>query len=471
MSKEELHTVKDALNEYFRLKEKFENENKVIKKKIINNPTLSKKEKRAEFLKLKPKCVNCKRPSKLGTIFSITFHKEDDKYDAYRTFKTSCGDLADPCNLNIEINIGNVESLDKLMIDIRNTINEIKYEIINDKNKLLFGLITPETAIEKFDQNKDYINSITSLYENYLDKWNEIVDNQRKKEELEEAQVQSYEFINQIKECIKKMNENNDAQFAVDAANIYHNILHPLLQKIRQLKYGENLVYNDDSSDSCKLIQNKYNINDILISGYENKLIAYDVGLKVKTIQKKKSLFVLESSDENREEEEQDKGPITINIKDNLDLKNQEKPKNIPPENPIIGKGEDGIEWENPYYQSLWKSLPPKLKDIFKLNIDWMKEFMHKCVNNKLNPPPGHNGCKLTTPPNIVIPPREANGQYDFGVSIYNTVFNKLPKSLQNTYLTFYREDPTTKQKNYSQLESAMNDLVEKEVGFGRGFF
>ena len=62
-----------------------------------------------------PKCVNCKRPSKKGTIFSIVYHPSDDKTDAYRTFKAICGDLADPCNLNIEINIGQRDSLDKLM--------------------------------------------------------------------------------------------------------------------------------------------------------------------------------------------------------------------------------------------------------------------------------------------------------------------------------------------------------------------
>ncbi len=48
MSTEEILSVKDALNEYFRLKEKFENEMNVNKRKIMNNPSLSKREKRSE---------------------------------------------------------------------------------------------------------------------------------------------------------------------------------------------------------------------------------------------------------------------------------------------------------------------------------------------------------------------------------------------------------------------------------------
>jgi len=460
MIDEDIINVKDALNEYFRLKKKFENDSKLNKKKIINNTTLSKREKRAEYLKLKPKCVNCKRPSKLGTIFSVMYRPADDKTSAYRVFKSSCGDLADPCNLNIEINLGEVEPLDKLMNDIREDITKTKNEIINDKNKLLFGLITTETAIENFENNKTYINELTSLYEYYLDSWNNLTDNQQKKIELDDSLVQSYLYINQIKDCIKKMNETGDTQYAVDAANIYHKTLEPLLKKIRQLKYSQNLVYNDDSENVCKLIQQKYSLTDLLVSGINDKVVSYDVGLKAKKVAPKKRGLIIES-DEEKEEEPQ------IKIKPKTPLASSKLE-----DEPIIGQGEDGIDWNEPEYKKLWSKLPPKLKAAFKLNIDWMKLFMNKCVNERINPPPNYNGCTLPTPPNIVIPPRKMeNGQYDFGVSIYNEAFNKLPTSLQSTYLTFYKEDPKTKQKNYGMLENAMNDLVMKEVGFGRGFF
>lgn len=464
----DIPNVKEALNEYFRLKEKFEHDIQLNKRKIINNPTLSKREKRSEYLKLKPKCINCKRPSKLGTVFSITYYAADDKTSAYRKFKSSCGDLADPCNLNIEINLGEYEPLDKLMSDIRNDINKTKNEVINDKNKLLFGLITTETVIENFENNKTYINELTSLYENYLDTWNDLIDNQQKKTELDDSLLQSYIYINQIKDSIKKMNETGDSQYAVDVANIYHKTLAPLLQKIRQLKYSQNLVYNDDSENVCKLIQKKYGLIDLLVSGYGDSVVAYDVGLRAKKISPKKKVIIIESDEEEEREKEKEK-EIQIKIA-------PQKPESVVPhtldDEPIIGKGEDGIEWNEPEYKKLWSKLPPKLKAAFKLNIDWMKEFMNKCVNERIKNKAGWNGCKLTTPPNIVIPPRQMeNGQYDFGVSIYNEVYNKLPQSLQRMYLTFYKEDPTTKAKNYGQLENAMNDLVEREVGFGRGFF
>lgn len=458
---EEIANINDVLNEYFRLKEKFEHQNMLNKKKIINNITLSKREKRAEYLKLMPKCVNCKRPSRKGTIFTNTFTPSTDNTDAFRILKASCGVLADPCNLNIQINLGQYELLDEMITNIRNEIIEYKNKIINDKNKLLFGLITTETAISNFEENKDYVNNLTSIYEQYLETWNETVENPQKKVEMNETQVLIYENINGIKECIKKMNETNNVQFAGDAANIYHNVLMPLLIKNRQLKYSENKVFSDDISNTCRLIQKKYTPNDILFSGYASKVVSYDVGLKAKSKKdaKKKPLLIIESDSEEPQ-----------NIK-NLSKKIQLIPGTIDDE-PIIGKGEDGIDWNEPEYKNLWSKLPVKLKAAFKLNIDWMKEFMNKCVNERINSPPGFNGCKLTTPPNIVIPPRiMENGQYDFGVSIYNEAFNKLPETLKKMYLTFYKEDPETKQKNYKMLEDQLNSLVEKEVGFGRGFF
>lgn len=459
MSEEEIPNVDDALNEYFRLKEKFENEINVNKRKIINNVTLSKREKRAEFLKLMPKCVNCKRPSKKGTLFSVMYNPSNDKTDAYRTFKAICGDLADPCNLNIEIHIGIQEHIDEAINYVRDEINKYKNKIIDDKNKLLFGLMTTETVLENFDTNKSYINDMTSIYETYLDIWNKKIENPQKKIELEEALVQSYQSIDSIKDCIRKMNETNDKQYAVDAATIYQTTLQPLLNKIRQLKYRENNVSSDDKY--CKLIQRQYVVDDLLISGYDEKVVVYDVGLKAKKVQQKvgRSVIIEDSSESEEQYQNGGQREITINIKEPTPVGEIEE------DEPIIGQGKDGISWNNPKYQELWNKLPEPLKTEFKLNIDWMKEFMNKCVNER-------DDCRLTTPPNIVIPPRKMdNGQYDFGVSIYNKVFSKLPETLKLTYLSFYKEDPVTKTKDYKMFEDTINELVQREVDFGRGFF
>lgn len=467
MSSQEIPTPKDALNEYFKLKNKFENDVNAYKKKIINNITLSKREKRSEFLKIMPKCVNCKRPSKKGTLFSVTFNPETENTTTYRKFSAVCGNLVDPCNLNIEIHIGETEPLDKLITDIRNEIKTYKNKIIDDKNKLLFGLITTEKVLENFEFNKSYINDLTSVYELYLDQLNKIVDNPDKKTELDDAVILSYENIDKIKKCIKQMNEKDDAQFAVTAANIYVTTLKPLLDKIRHLKYSENIVYHDDYYNNCRLIQMPYSELDLAFNSYDSKIIKYNVGLQAKTIKKKKPGLLIVESDEDTSDIE-DKKEFTIKIQE----PDKSKSKEIPQDEPIIGKGEDGIDWNIEEYKKLWRNLPKKLKTEFKLNIDWMKDFMYNCVNAKQREGVQYNGCRLTTPSKLIIPPKQLeSGQYDFGVSIYNIAFNKLSKSLQETYLTLYKVEPITKEKNYNMLIDSMNRLVENEVEFGRGFF
>ena len=477
MSYQDIPSPKDALNEYFKLKNKFENEFNVNKKKIMNNPTLSKREKRSEYLKLKPKCVNCKKPSKKGTIFSINYNPETEKSPAYKKYSVTCGDLVSPCNLNIEIYLGDTEPLDVLIKNIRDEIKICKNKIIDDKNKLLFGLISTEKALENFDSNKSYISDLTSIYEMYINEWNNLVENSDKKLELDESLVLSYQNITKIKDCIKEMNKNNNINYALDAATIYVKTLKPLLDKIRHLKYRENIVYHDEYDNDCKLIQRTYTDLDIGVSGFESKVIKYDVGMQAKIPKKKKQrLLVIDSDDETTDldldQSEANVGKeITINIKDTEEGQPNTNGE-IPPDEPIIGQGVDGIDWHLEEYKKLWSKLPPKLKTEFKLNIDWMKDFMHTCLNAKQREGVEYNGCKLTTPPNLIVPPKQLpNGQYDFGVLIYNNVFNKQPKSLQQTYLTFYKEDPSTKVKDYKMLTDALNNLVETDVNFGKGFF
>lgn len=495
-SNEELPSVKDALNEYFKLKQIFEDGIAVHKKEIINNEQLSKREKRTAYLKFTPKCVNCKRPSKNGTLFSTTYHPSDDKMEEHRTFRAVCGNLADPCNLNIEIILGKAETIQDIVNDLRNEIIRYKNKIIDDKNKLLFGLITTETALNNFDINKSAINDITSLYETYLDELNNITDNQETKIELNEAITISYENINSIKKCIQQMNETNDSQYAVDAVEIYHTTLKPLLDKIRLLKYRENYVFNNEKN-ICVLIQKKLTINDNTPPSHFDKVVAYDVGFvpqqtNLSKMIKKTKIAGGGGADEweernegdegNEGDEEYKEGKFKIQIKQ--PGTNETKPysyvfKEIPRDEPNIGQGKDGISWNVEEYQILWNKLPEKLKSEFKLNIEWMKQFMNNCIDNKnrenmINPlaKKSEYKCEMVTPPNLVIPPRQMdNGKYDFGVSIYNRIFNNLPISLQQSSLTLYKEDPMTKAKDYTMLEDTLNRYIAKEVDFDRGFF
>jgi hypothetical protein len=289
-------SVESAINEFYKLKNKYEIEIFKKNKTILNNVTLSSKEKKNEFKKLKPKCINCKRPG--GTLFSVKFFPGKDEY---REFRAVCGIVSDPCNLNITVQTGKYNLLPVVLEDIEKEIRNNKKSIIDDKNRLLFGLMTTETALQNFEEIKDYISSLTALLESYLDEYNSITDNLEKKTELKESITKSYFYIAEIKLSIKKFNEEDNTQYVRDAVNIYLNSLNPLLNKISELKYKENAVYYNENDNTYNLIQKQYTNQSLEFTYFNNKVLNYDVGLQA-TLPKpavKKGLVIESSSDEN----------------------------------------------------------------------------------------------------------------------------------------------------------------------------
>ena len=232
------------------------------------------------------------------------------------------------------------------------------------------------------------------------------------------------------------MNETNNAQYARDAVSIYTTTLQPLLNKIRILKYNENMVWHNPDTNTCDLIQNKYSIKNLSYASYTDKVISNEQGKQGKTDKKDK------------------KGKRLI-IDENPSDEGIE---------PIYSR--DDITWPNQEYANLWKEMPSKLKDSLRTNQEWMKDFMANCIIARKNKKP----CTITAPKDLKVPPIALpNGEYNFGVKIYNDAFNKLPKQSQQIYLTLNAQnrDGST---NWKGLIDAMNDLVSKEIGFN-GYF
>ena len=454
---EQEQSQESALNEYYKLKNKYELEIMKNKRKILNNITLSRKEKRQEYLKLKPKCVNCKRPN--GTIFSVKFFQnsngsDDNKQqtkEQYREFRARCGNIADPCNLNITIQTGIYNLLPNIINKIENEIKESKDIIIDNKNKLLFGYITTETALQDFDDEKVIVETYTSLLEEYLNEYINITDNEKKNMELKESIQQSYDFIEQIKESIRSYNETGNTQFVKDLVNMYITKLKPLLQKIMALKYKQSFVYYDEQTNTFHLMQNKNTVKSIEYTSFVDKVVAFDVGDT--GIANKKRLKGQNMAISKFEMSPQE---------DKFVLK-----PTIVPDAKIIGEEPtyNNGEWNLPEYNILWNKMPIKLKTVLTSNPDWMTQFMINCVNSRAK----RENCKFTPPSELKLPPQKISvDNYDFGVQIYTDEFNKLPKGLKETYLTLYSMKDGA--KNYSLLLNSMNQLVAKSVDFNNGF-
>lgn len=277
----------EALINYYQFKKLYESQYDKEKRDIINNKKLSWNEKRNRFQKLKPKCINCKRP--VGTLFSRKFSEEN--FHAFKTLSAICGDRVNPCKLNINIKLDNVESLEKYIKELDENIKEDKNLIIKKKNELLFGYITSETAINNFEEIKANLNESYDLNKFFIELLISKTDNDEKKKELNNLLSEYYIIIKNISQDIKTANTNNNVQIIEDTIkNNYIDLLmsspgtddNPphvgILEKIRNLRYMHNKVEYDEDTNNFHLIQKKNTIES-LEAPYDNEVVSYVFGV------------------------------------------------------------------------------------------------------------------------------------------------------------------------------------------------
>jgi hypothetical protein len=436
----ESESVLNNINEFYKLKNKYEKYNQKNKNKILNNPTLSWKERQTEFKKIKPKCINCKRPG--GTAFLIKLNKDT----GFRELRSFCM-ATERCNLNIVIQLGNIETIIDSLLEIKDNIQENKEKIIESKNLLLFNYILSNRALHIFDKEKDEINEWTSLLEMYLEDYILLTDNEERKTKLNISIEKSYEYIQQIRDAIKQFKITNDTQFVRDAVNIYITNLKPLLDEIQKLKYRENIVWFNEDNNTYHLIQNKLTISSLESGENNNKLIDFNVGFSGLNKSKVDKASIVESkkSDDSQQED-------------------------------IIGKptfGENNsVKWSNKEYQKIWDKLNTNMKTALLTDKEWLQEFMDSCTNLRLTGKP----CVFVSPSNLILPPQiihvDKDGtekeEYDFGNKVYNDLFNNFNSSYKDTLLTLYSKKDGV--KNYKMLEDALNDNLAKNLGFNKGY-
>lgn len=271
----------DALNNYYKFKSNYEESFQKEKTNIINNVNLSWKEKRGEFKNYKPKCINCKRP--VGTIFSRTY----DEKEFSRVLKALCGDITDPCSLNITLNIGYYETIPNIIKTDEKDIENLKISVIKDKNNLLFDYITTEIALDNFDKFKNEIMEISTSLEAVKEIWMNIIENDEKKNNLQKLQEESYILIDSIKKLIQDYSNNNNNTLVQDAVTIYVNQLVPKLKQISNMKYEVNKVEFIEDENIFRLIQIENSISHKEYNYGKPEIIHYDIGISNKPTKKK----------------------------------------------------------------------------------------------------------------------------------------------------------------------------------------
>ena len=206
----------EIFTEYYDLKNKWDNEGKIIKmkEKEIKEKKIKENKKYTPKVSIR-KCVNCGKDG--GTLFS----------NNKGILKAICNSST-PCNLNIELQRGNIVQLRDLEYDLHKKINEFKTKMITLKLNLLFGYQDEEKTIELFKENNILLTEHEKLlYECH----NYIVDitTDREKNEKEYNETLKNE-IEEIKILTNQFTQTKEPTLIKDIINKYVDTIYPLMK-------------------------------------------------------------------------------------------------------------------------------------------------------------------------------------------------------------------------------------------------
>ncbi len=467
MTEQTILTPIEAINEFYRLKDKYESSyyEKYVKPIIRSNK--SKREKRVEYSKLpKHECINCKR--NVGTIFRINLNKKE----LIRVFKAYCGDIQDPCPLNIEINYCEREQIDKLIKQGLTDIEAIKLNIIKEKNNSLFF-------------NKNVVNEFNKLTEElkaetentgFIIETNILRNNNPEQAVLLRQTIDEFGkgFILPFKQIVKEFDETNNELILNQAVNFYINEIIPKLKEIQQLKYDVSMVEYDEANNVYNLIQlpNSLESNEYYYKS-DDKVVNFVRGVKKEKKKTRKDDTELKPKNKTRkikpiadlvleDEEEEIVGP---GEEEKLESKYGEEPN----KKPLFDEA-GNVSWNNEEYDKLWRVMPNNLKQLLLQDHDWLEDYMNSCVKLRKE----GKECRLFLPKQAQFPPVESVNKdnkrvFDFGSEIVNKLFNRLSPSHQDTLLTVYSIKDGV--KNYDSLKDTLASILAKQIGVERGYF
>jgi DNA repair exonuclease SbcCD ATPase subunit len=201
----------------------------------------------------------------------------NDQNEDSRILRAYCGDRLNPCPLNIEIasNLFNVKQyLNEEEVNLTND----KSEVIKYKNDLLFGYLSENEVVDKFEELKEKIKSETSNYEFLLSQYNEIVNNNEKFKTITKNTKEIYELIDKIRNTMGKYEKTDSINYVSDAVTLYTNDLIPKIKQNNKLKYKVEYVDFNEYDSTYNLIQIPYTEEDMEAS-FDNKVINLVTGL------------------------------------------------------------------------------------------------------------------------------------------------------------------------------------------------
>ena len=217
-------TYVDALDDYFKMKSKYEKELQKMRRLAFNKGRTRRMGRNAANA-VRPMCVKCKRP--VGTQFLI----KDSKYIAL------CGDTRNPCNLDIQIYNGDLTPYHDLIQIYKNDIEMAKQNIICDKLDVLFSYVSEEQSVEEFKKDLDEYNINSDIYSSLNDFHDEIYNNDMKDEQIIKKNEAIFKLTESVRALLNQYRDTANPELLREAVRVQTNQINAEARNLRMLKY------------------------------------------------------------------------------------------------------------------------------------------------------------------------------------------------------------------------------------------
>ena len=254
-----------ALNQYYKLKKRYDLSIQKAVAKIRSDEDLTTKEKEEKFSEIKKRCVKCGKTG--GTIF------RQEGTNLY----ANCGNDT-PCSLNIHLQRAKYMPIDDAISELSIDINNRKAEIINTKLDFLFGFVSESETVARFNDLKSDLVNIVKKHQKMNEKYISIVQDLPNRDEILKLNSILEATIRGFKNLITQFDETGEIQYIKDAGQLYVNEIVKISDKLQSLKYTEQYVYLDPDNNN-NLVQKTYKSSEleVVVPGTENKIISFSI--------------------------------------------------------------------------------------------------------------------------------------------------------------------------------------------------
>ena len=248
-NQEKPENIQDALKKFFKLKSKFETTRLQRKRDLYKSAKengLGKKAIKNRLATIKTTCVNCGKPGNPeGTIFSIE----------NRTYTAVCGSQ-NPCNLNIRIFAGIFSDLYYYLKTFKETVEESKSAIIQQKLDSIFNYTDEKTSIKAFKEIMDEYTTDNTILKDIMDSYNDIYENEERRKKIQEKQYEIDELKSRIKDWLSQYSETGNRETLTTAMESYTR---DLLPEIRNLQYSKNEINEVEVKEDKRILFQREN--------------------------------------------------------------------------------------------------------------------------------------------------------------------------------------------------------------------